>query len=99
VKKQRISSAPDRFNSFGICELRNEDPDRNRRRYYCIDLQQGLFELILLRQWGRIGCRPREMRQYFESVDDAVVEANRLYRQKNRRGYRETNQEGFLRPS
>ena len=99
MRKQRLSGAPERFESFGICELHNVSPDKNRSRYYCIDLQPGLFELILLRKWGRIGCRPREMRQYFKSVDDAVVEANKLYRQKNRRGYREANQEGFLRPS
>lgn len=78
-----------RFTGFGICEMANIDPGRNRRRYYCISLQPGLFELILKRQWGRLGCRQRVKDEYCENLESALKRANRIYRERLRNGYRE----------
>lgn len=79
-----------RFEGFGLCELAQVDPDRNRRRYYCILLQPGLFEISLQRQWGRLGSKKLRVRdESFGSLDLAMQRANRLYRERLRRGYRE----------
>ena len=78
-----------RFTSFGICELSMIDPCRNRRRFYCIAVQPGLFAVAVIRQWGRLGCRLRQKGCFFTDMTEAVAWANRLYRTKVKRGYRE----------
>jgi predicted DNA-binding WGR domain protein len=37
--------------------FRHTDPKRNRRRHYLLSLQRDIFgQLVVLRQWGRIGA-------------------------------------------
>ena len=79
-----------RLTTYGICELSKIVPALNQRRYYGIAIQPGLFDITLHRQWGRVGCRPRVMDEYFDSLDLALVKANSLYWTKIRRGYRES---------
>jgi len=71
-----------RFDTFGVVEMAHIDPAQNRRRYYCISLQPGLFDVSLQRLWGRLGRKPRVKNEFCESLDDALSKANRLYRQK-----------------
>jgi len=78
-----------RFEGFGLCEMANIDPDRNRKRYYCISLQPGLFDLILERQWGRLGGRCRVKHEFCQDISQAVKRANQLYRQRILNGYKE----------
>lgn len=78
-----------RFSSFTICELAQIDPFRNRRRYYCIAIQPGLFAVAVVRQWGRLSCRLRQKSCFFVGLDEALAWANRLYTMKTRKGYRE----------
>jgi len=79
-----------RFEGFGLCEMAQVDPERNRRRYYCIMLQPGLFEISLQRQWGRLGSKKLRVRdESFDSLESAVLRANRLYRERLQRGYQE----------
>jgi len=62
----------------------------NRRRYYCILLQPGLFEISLQRQWGRLRSKKLRVRdESFGDLDLAIQRANRLYKERLRRGYRE----------
>ena len=83
-----------RFTSFGICELSMIDPCRNRRRFYCIAVQPGLFAVAVIRQWGRLGCRLRQKGCFFMDMTEALDWANRLYRTKVKRGYRELTDAG-----
>jgi predicted DNA-binding WGR domain protein len=83
-----------RFTGFGICELAMIDPGRNRRRYYCIAVQPGLFAVSVVRQWGRLGCRLRQKVLFFGAVEEAFDCANRLYRVKTGKGYRELTEPG-----
>lgn len=79
-----------KFQGFGLCELAQVNPERNRRRYYCILLQPGLFDISLQRQWGRLGSKKLRVRdESFDSMDLAMQRANRLYRERLRRGYLE----------
>ena len=79
----------ERFDAFGICEMTQIDPARNRYRYYSISIQPGLFEVSVQRRWGRVGYHPRERDAFFGDFKAAVSYANHLYRSKTRRGYRE----------
>lgn len=79
----------ERLTSYGICELNKIVPALNQRRYYGISIQLGLFDIILHRQWGRVGCRPRAMDECFDSLDLALAKANSLYQIKIRKGYSE----------
>lgn len=90
ARRKASEEGQKRFEGFGLCELAQVDPTRNRRRYYCLLLQPGLFEISLQRQWGRIGSKKLRVRD--ESFDDMAVatqRANRLYRERLKRGYRE----------
>ena len=85
ITKEQIN----RFTSFGLCEMKLVDPDQNKKRYYCILLQPGLFDITLQRQWGRLGSRPRVKDEFCEDINEALKRANRLYREKVKKGYRE----------
>ncbi len=90
ARRKASEEGQKRFDGFGLCELAQVDPDRNRRRYYCLLLQPGLFEISLQRQWGRLGSKKLRVRdESFGSLDLAMQRANRLYRERLRRGYRE----------
>jgi len=79
----------ERFNAFGICEMTQISPERNRYRYYSISIQPGLFEVSVQRRWGRVGGKPRIKDQFFADLHEAVRYANHFYRKKSGRGYRE----------
>lgn len=91
MARHKVSSEQQsRFGGFGLCEMAQIDPERNRRRYYCIMLQPGLFEISLQRQWGRLGSKKLRVRdESFGSLDLAMQRANHLYQERLRRGYRE----------
>ncbi len=74
---------------FGMVEMVWVVPDLNRRRYYRISVEAGLFGPILVKTWGRIGWRNRQMEQHFdgESLSDALDTANHLIARKLRKGY------------
>lgn len=90
ARRTNANEQEKKFSGFGLCEMAQVDPDRNRRRYYCILLQPGLFEISLQRQWGRIGSKRLRVRdESFSSLDMATQRANRLYRERLKRGYLE----------
>lgn len=82
-------TATKRFVEYGFCELRQIDPEKNRRRYYCIEVQPGLFDVSVQRCWGRLGTKPRTLWHYFDDIKDALKAANMLYSQKLTKGYAE----------
>lgn len=79
-----------RFTGYARCQLVLINPAKNRRRIYFLEICQGLFHVVLSRAWGRIGYRVRCKEEWYTEIEDAVREANRLYRQKTRKGYQET---------
>lgn len=83
-----------KFSGFSSCQLVMIDPALNRRRVYFIEIIQGLFDVILFRAWGRIGNRVRCKEEWYAKIDEALKEANRLYREKVRKGYKEVDFEG-----
>tara|TARA_R110002020_G_scaffold116694_1_gene267307 strand:- start:4161 stop:4355 length:195 start_codon:yes stop_codon:yes gene_type:complete len=57
-------------------------------RYYAVSLSQTLFgEICVVRSWGRIGSRGREMRHYFTQELDALELLLDVLKKKRKRGY------------
>ncbi|MDD2273767.1 MAG: WGR domain-containing protein [Desulfuromonadaceae bacterium] len=83
-------SVTSRFTGYCRCQLVQINPALNRRRIYFLEICQGLFHVVLFRAWGRIGYRVRCKEEWYPKIEDAIKEANRLYREKTRKGYRET---------
>jgi len=78
------------FESYGKVEIYWIVPDLNRKRYYCISVEPGLFGPVLIRSWGRIGeGRLRSMEHFFpeEDLPEALKRANRLLSKKLNKGY------------
>ena len=79
-----------RIEANAFTSLMRRNPDLNMARFYGITLQPTLFgEMSVIRTWGRIGTRGRERIDTFNEVSDARDHAERLEKQKLRRGYLE----------
>jgi len=65
-------------------------PELNCRRFYRLEVAPSLFSPIVIRSWGRIGCRVRVKVYYHDDMESALADANALYCRKVRRGYTET---------
>ncbi len=71
--------------------LRRIDPAQNLRRFYALRVERNLFgQVVLVREWGRIGGRGRTMAS--EHPDEAAAEQalEALQASKIRRGYGRT---------
>ena len=79
------------FHNYEIREMVCIVQELNRKRFYRIEVTPGLFGPLVIRAWGRIGCRVRVIVDHFTSLVDALDEANRLYRTKKRKGYSEVD--------
>ena len=75
---------------YGRVELFWIVPDMNRKRYYSISVEPGLFGPMLVRSWGRIGVgKLRSKEQFFPegNLNEALEKANKLLAIKLRKGY------------
>lgn len=78
------------FESYGRVEIFWIVPDLNRKRYYCISVEPGLFGPVLIRSWGRIGEGRLRRKEYFfpeGKLPEALDKANRLLAKKLNKGY------------
>ncbi|MGV8935499.1 MAG: WGR domain-containing protein [Allorhizobium sp.] len=65
------------------------DPQVNMARFYALWTQPTLFgEVSLIRNWGRIGTRGRQLVESFGDDTEAAAALTRLADVKQRRGYR-----------
>jgi predicted DNA-binding WGR domain protein len=68
--------------------LRKIDQTRNMARFYEIEVQPGLFgDVSVTRHWGRIGSNGQAKEHWFSTAAEAAELANKMARQKVRRGY------------
>jgi predicted DNA-binding WGR domain protein len=75
------------FKSFDIRELLCVVPERNRRRFYRIEISQGLWCPLVIRAWGRIGSTVKVKLDFHNSLEEALAGANKLLGKRLRRGY------------
>jgi predicted DNA-binding WGR domain protein len=81
------------FEDYGSIDIFWIVPDLNRKRYYSISVEPGLFGPVLIRSWGRIGVgKMRSKEQFFPegNLDEALKKANKLLAIKLRKGYEMT---------
>jgi predicted DNA-binding WGR domain protein len=70
--------------------LRRVDPDHRMARFYMLAIERDLFGTIhLVRCWGRIGTRGRELAEEFEIEAEAAEVMEALAAVKRRRGYQD----------
>ncbi len=68
--------------------LRRVDPEHRMARFYMLVIEQDLFGTIrLVRTWGRIGTRGRELADEFVTAEQAAEALEALAALKRRRGY------------
>lgn len=94
-RNRRIPEERYQFTGPGRVYLEQIDPSRNRRRFYVIEVIQGLFDVSVRRTWGRIGNRGREMEHSYTDFDEALKEARTIHRSKIVKGYVESGLAGM----
>lgn len=69
--------------------LKRIDPSANMRRYYRLRIDRDLFgQWGLVREWGRIGCKGRVMREEHPGVGEALDALDKHANRKRKRGYK-----------
>ena len=70
--------------------LRRVDRKHGVTRFYMLNIERDLFGTIrVVRTWGRIGTRGRELADVFDTEDAAREALEALAAVKRRRGYRD----------
>lgn len=64
------------------------EPDKNRFRQYSVTVVKTLFGYAVVREWGRIGQKPRAKEQHFSLLSQAETSAERIIRTRQRHGYK-----------
>ena len=78
----------DPLSAFAMVVLEQCRPERNRARFYVMRVEAGLFgDSQLLRHWGRIGTRGREIRAHYPTRDAACAALDLWLKRKLKRGY------------
>ncbi len=71
--------------------FRRIDATRNMARFYMLSLEPTLFgEIAVLRHWGRIGTRGRQVSSLHATTAEAETVLARQIARRRRRGYTET---------
>lgn len=68
--------------------LQRIDVTKNMARYYALSIQPTLFgQTSLVRAWGRIGTRGKEIVHMFEREQDAIALLRKIAERKLKKGY------------
>jgi predicted DNA-binding WGR domain protein len=68
--------------------LRRVEPEHGMARFYSLLIERDLFgQVMLVRQWGRMGTRGREIVERFDTELQAGAALEEIARCKRRRGY------------
>ena len=63
-------------------------PTKNERRFYAVSITSDLFgNVLIVRNWGRIGTGGHMRHDTHDTFSSALVEADRIVRSKRKRGY------------
>lgn len=62
-------------------------PEQNRRAFYELSAGRDLFGFMLIRRWGRIGCKGRQQRKRFLDEEDMLKEYTRVHKERIKHCY------------
>lgn len=69
--------------------LEHHEPDKNLHRFYQMFVTPGIFDdWSLVREWGRVGSPGTVRKNWFDSEEEALAAKEKLFREKERKGYR-----------
>lgn len=78
------------MNTAAPLYLERRDPARNMARFYALELAVDLLgDMVVIRRWGRIGTRGRQVAVACDGLDTATQTLKQIENAKRRRGYRE----------
>ena len=70
------------------CLMFRNDPDKHISRFYRVEISANLFqEFSVLREWGRVGGKGRQIIRLFPDLLSASHAADRVRKENLRRGY------------
>ena len=70
--------------------LERHDRPRNMARFYALTLETDLLgDILVIRRWGRIGAKGRQITLPYHSEAAAVLAIGKLEYAKRKRGYRD----------
>jgi len=75
------------MSGFTIAHFECIDPARNKRAFYTLSAERGLFCFVLTRCWGRIGGRGQRLTKLFASETEMLREYQRLHKKRLQRNY------------
>jgi len=82
------AARPAPVNDWPALMLRRVDASRNMSRFWSACLQPSLFdEVLLVRNWGRIGSRGQERSYWYSTRQAALAAFEKITAAKRRRGY------------
>lgn len=71
-----------------LCHRVSQDANAARMHYYRVDVTDNLFgEYTVIREWGRVGSRGRNVNAWFANLREAILVADQCYRRATARGY------------
>ncbi len=71
-----------------IASWRSVTPEENRFRFYAISLGEDLWgEEVLVKRWGRIGCRKQENYIWLDSHQELLEVIEQIKQRRNKHGY------------
>jgi len=62
-------------------------PEQNKRAFYELSAGRDLFGFMLVRRWGRIGCKGRRQRQRFLDENDMLKAYKRIHKERIKHKY------------
>lgn len=74
------------------CLMFRDDPTKHISRFYRVEISANLFqEFSVLREWGRVGCKGRQIIRLFPDLLSASLAADTIRKTNLRRGYLKAN--------
>ena len=74
-----------------LCHRVTDDATAAPTHFYRVDVTYNLFgEYTVMRAWGQVGSRGRNVNAWFSNLRDAIAVADQSYRRATGRGYRLT---------
>jgi predicted DNA-binding WGR domain protein len=69
--------------------LERHDPEKNLHRFYQMHVVPGIFgDWSLVREWGRVGSPGTVRKEWFESMEEAMIASEKLSEVKRKKGYK-----------
>lgn len=71
-----------------LCHRVTQGANATPTHFYRVDVTYNLFgEYTVIREWGQVGSRGRNLNAWFANLRDAILVADQSYHRATKRGY------------